>query len=364
MKNCFLLIVLSLVTISSNGQNLIANPSFEHVNYCETNIPCSPSAWYSVSDIPFGYDNDLFTSIDGKHSLAFLIASGEGIRSYWQTKLLCNLEKGREYSISFDVRPFNGDFNPAYFGITFLENILRSKNDTLIQMERNHYLTPSKVSTLKNGWFRTSLVFTASGDEGILLMGNMNLLSNAEILQTAPHRQNFIGYYIDNLSLEPTDKTVKICEESTLRRDSLFAENSRHMNIVRTPKTFSSDKPDNSLPPSKKDTIVLGTINFNFDSDVLLNSSILNYYFNSIDQNELLSIHIIGYTDSIGSNTYNLKLSERRAISVKKYLTENLKLQPQLIKITGKGVSRDQEQLELNRRVEIIISRKSENITQ
>ena len=83
-----------------------------------------------------------------------------------------------------------------------------------------------------------------------------------------------------------------------------------------------------------------------------------------MNQNKLIGIHIIGYTDSIGSDAYNLKLSERRAISVKKYLTDNLKLQPQLFKITGKGISKDQEQLELNRRVEIIISRKSQNITQ
>lgn len=154
MRNSYLFFVLLLLSISTNGQNLIANPSFESINYCEANIPCSPSAWYSVSDFPFGYENDLTESIDGKQSLAFLIASGEGIRSYWQTKLLCKLKKDVEYSISFDVRPFNGEFNPAYFAITFTDKLIRSKNDTLIQMEKNHYLIPTKVSDVKNGWFR------------------------------------------------------------------------------------------------------------------------------------------------------------------------------------------------------------------
>lgn len=358
MRNCILLYVLLLFSISTKGQNFIANPSFERVNYCETNIPCSPSAWYSVSNIPFGYENDLKESIDGKHSLAFLIASAEGIRSYWQTKLLCNLEKGREYSISYDVRSFNGDFNPPYFGITFLENLLRSKNDTLIPMERNHYLTTSKVSTLKNGWFRTDIIFTALGDEAFLLMGNFDSISNADILKTTPGGQKFIGYYIDNILLEPTDKTLNICKGLSLRRDSLFAENIRHLKIVRTLKVFSSEKPDISFADSKKDTIILGVINFDFDSDVLLNSSMLDNYFNSIDKKELTEIHIVGYTDSVGADAYNLKLSERRAVSVKNYLIEILKLHQHSIKTTGKGITRDQDQLEFNRRVEIIISKK------
>ena len=77
-----------------------------------------------------------------------------------------------------------------------------------------------------------------------------------------------------------------------------------------------------------------------------------------MSQDEILGIHIIGFTDSIGSNTYNLKLSERRAISVKNYLNENLNLPLHLITTTGKGIARDREQLEMNRRVEIIISKR------
>lgn len=85
-------------------------------------------------------------------------------------------------------------------------------------------------------------------------------------------------------------------------------------------------------------------------------------YFNSIDENEITGIHIIGYTDSIGSDRYNLNLSKRRAISVKNYLIENLKLRQHFIKTTGKGISRDQGKLEFNRRVEIIISIKRHTI--
>ena len=358
MRNCLLFFFLLPLSISANGQNLLANPSFERVNYCEVNVPCSPAAWHSVSDIPFGYEHDLSKSIDSRRSLGFLIASDEGIRSYWQTPILCKLEKGREYTVSFDINPINDEFNPAYMGISFMKNLLRSEKDTIIQLEKNHYLQTEKISTLKNGWVRTSTVFTATGEEVIFLIGNFNMLSNEKLLKTVSAYQKFIGYYIDNVSLMPTDKTIKICAESTRRKDSLFAANSRHTKNDQTTKTVVFDKIYIKASDPGKDTIVLGTINFDFDSDELKNTSILNNYFSSINQKDILGIHIIGYTDSIGSNVYNLKLSERRAISVKKHLVENLKLPQHLITTTGKGVARDQEQLELNRRVEIIISKK------
>lgn len=357
MKNYLLFYIFISISFSANGQNLLANPSFEYINYCETNIACSPAAWYSVSNVPFGYENDLEVSTDGKHSLAFLIASGEGIRSYWQTPILCNLEKGREYSVSFDINPINGEFNPDFIGIRFMEKLLRSKKDTLIKLGKNQYLQTEKIANLKNGWVRTSTIFTASGDEIIFLIGNFNSLSNEDLLKSVPSYQKFIGYYIDNVSLRPTDNNIQNCAESTKRRDSLFEENSRHIKVAKTPKIFSTNEPGISRSTSINDTLILGAINFNFDSDELLNTSDLNDYFKAIDPNEITGIHIIGYTDSIGTKSYNLELSERRAVSVKNYLVEVLKLPEHSITTIGKGISRDKEKLEKNRRVELIVSK-------
>lgn len=361
MRNYLFFFFLLLFSISTNGQNLLANPSFESVNYCEVNVPCSPAAWYSVSDYPFGYEPNLTKVSDGKRALAFLITSAEGMRSYWQTPILCKLEKGREYSISFDVNPINEAFNPAFMGITFMDKLLNSKKDTIIQLEKNLYLETEKTVNLKNGWVRTSTIFTATGNEVIFIIGNFSSISNENLLKTVPAYQKYIGYYIDNISLMPTDKTIKICAESTRLKDSLFAANSRHTKIDQTTKTVVFDKTYIKASDPGKDTIVLGTINFDFDSDELTNTSLLKNYFNSMNQNEILSIHIIGYTDSTGSNAYNLKLSERRAISVKNYLIEKSGLPHHFITINGKGIARDQEQLELNRRVEIIISKKKQD---
>ncbi len=49
---------------------------------------------------------------------------------------------------------------------------------------------------------------------------------------------------------------------------------------------------------------------------------------------------IEGHTDSKGSEKYNLKLSEKRAASVKKWLIENGNVNPYIIKTVGYGESR------------------------
>lgn len=46
---------------------------------------------------------------------------------------------------------------------------------------------------------------------------------------------------------------------------------------------------------------------------------------------------ISGHTDSVGSQKYNLKLSERRAASVKKYLTDKFGIDGQRISTKGYG---------------------------
>ena len=69
-------------------------------------------------------------------------------------------------------------------------------------------------------------------------------------------------------------------------------------------------------------------------------------------------IYVYGHTDDIGSEEYNLDLSERRAQTVREYLTEN-GIAPEIITSKGFGQSRpivsgtSAEARAENRRVEI-----------
>lgn len=66
-------------------------------------------------------------------------------------------------------------------------------------------------------------------------------------------------------------------------------------------------------------------INFNFNKYDLLPQSypILDHAIDVLNQFKNLNVVIIGYTDSIGSNEYNMKLSKKRADAVLNYLVEN-----------------------------------------
>jgi outer membrane protein OmpA-like peptidoglycan-associated protein len=71
-------------------------------------------------------------------------------------------------------------------------------------------------------------------------------------------------------------------------------------------------------------TLVLNNIFFDFDKAVLKPESFpeLNRIVTVMKEKSGMQIEIAGHTDSMGPEPYNLKLSERRAKSVVKYLTD------------------------------------------
>ncbi len=101
---------------------------------------------------------------------------------------------------------------------------------------------------------------------------------------------------------------------------------------------------------------------FDYDSDRIRRGS-----FESLNEigdalhNVALADSIImlnGHTDAVGSRAYNQNLSERRAISAKRYLTEIMQVPPERLVVAGFGEERlndpDDPANESNRRVEII----------
>ena len=74
-----------------------------------------------------------------------------------------------------------------------------------------------------------------------------------------------------------------------------------------------------------------------------------------------LKINIEGHTDSIGSSTYNKKLSQKRAESVKDFLVEREEISSSRLSARGFGEARplsdndSEEGREQNRRVEFNI---------
>ena len=113
-----------------------------------------------------------------------------------------------------------------------------------------------------------------------------------------------------------------------------------------------------------------GDILFDFDkSDIRADARpVLEKLALLIDKLPEAPVAIEGHTDSKGSDSYNQSLSERRALSVRDYLTGNFDLARRDMQTVGFGESRpvapnsapdgtdDPAGRQLNRRVEVIIA--------
>jgi outer membrane protein OmpA-like peptidoglycan-associated protein len=93
----------------------------------------------------------------------------------------------------------------------------------------------------------------------------------------------------------------------------------------------------------KKEVIVLpDAILFDFDKYTLKKDAkdILNKLAIKIAKGNYKKIKIATHTDSIGSSEYNLRLSNKRAAGILKYLTKGLGLSEKLFKSSGYGESK------------------------
>lgn len=116
------------------------------------------------------------------------------------------------------------------------------------------------------------------------------------------------------------------------------------------------------VPPPKPDTLVIPDVLFKFNSSELnakLYSS-LDSLIQKIPQQEAIQLQLLGHTDNVGMDEYNLDLSRKRAMSVAAYLKK--KGLDQFIRhvagmgeaspVTGNDTPAGRKK---NRRVEIII---------
>jgi OOP family OmpA-OmpF porin len=127
-----------------------------------------------------------------------------------------------------------------------------------------------------------------------------------------------------------------------------------------TPKGVAVDKDGCPLPIKTEQTYEI-KVEFDFDKDFVRPRyhDELKNIAGIIKQYPENKAVIEGYTDSKGSDSYNLKLSQRRADSVRKYLIDNFGVNPNQLSAKGYGETRPiatndtDEGRQRNRRVEL-----------
>jgi outer membrane protein OmpA-like peptidoglycan-associated protein len=392
-----LLVLLSWQRV--HGQNLVPNPSFEDVNICsELHQPCSPSAWFFLSRrLTTGYF-PRYPSATGERYLQMVAASRETVnRQYWETMLLCPLQSGEKYVVSLKIAsPANATQlstkcpNLRDIGLWFTSRFVFVQGDSLLQP--GNYLSFSGATTtdLKNGWFEIKKEFVPTSARSILIVGNFARAANADILDQRNWAGPSIDILVDDISVVPAKGNI--CANSRHIKDSLYAITRRHSDhipgesdsipgspgvadappvkdvesgspppgtgVTRDPlfgpePRRRADTPKAALPTT--DTIIIRAIQFDFDKYLMQNPDTLQRYRSLLTRPEIKKIKVVGFTDDVGSEAYNLDLSNKRAREIARLLAEKFDLAPALIEAEGRGISRVYPTRDLNRRVEIYI---------
>ncbi len=255
-------------------------------------------------------------------------------------------------NIGFPINTKNNEFR-LVINATADTGYFSAKHDTNFNQDIFIFPIPKKIQPEKT-LFLKAKIFSSNNKKIYADKIKMTNLDNNKTI--------FKNNNIHNFTVCLSDKkefSLNIIEKNYI----FYSEN---YNLKNISDSVTHYKINIFLKPIKeKSKITLKNLFFETDSYKINPKSFveLNELAEFLIKNPDLKIHINGHTDSIGNYDYNIKLSENRAHSVKKYLISK-KISAQRIFCKGFGytmpVANNQTPLgrKQNRRTEIIILKK------
>jgi outer membrane protein OmpA-like peptidoglycan-associated protein len=258
-------------------------------------------------------------------------------REYIEIQLAEPLVIGQAYHVEFWATHLEKSLQINNLGTYFsISEIKRTTDEMLL---REAQVNAKDIVAAPDGkWVKVSGQFMAKYEAEHLLIGNFS--DDFKTLSVAPRNDtyNYAYYYIDDVLVKKIPPYLPV----PIKPD----------NLSRQP-----------LEPGKP--ILLKNIYFEFDKDELMPRSFveLNKLLKILRENPKLNIEIIGHTDALGDDAYNLDLSRRRAQAVVDFLSKN-KISKSHLRARGEGEQKPiapndtDEGRAQNRRVEFIVLKK------
>ncbi len=333
-----ILFFLILITKSLGAQSLLVNGSFEEENICtEYQVNCAPEGWISTIDGFNNYFKDARGSYHGIHCMSIEAGRTRNKfkRTYIRSQLLCGLRKGNKYRLEFFVRSRHDILDSI--------GVLFTSYDFLFEKTPGQKIKPSIL--LKEGnkftkgdstWKKVTLDYTANGTEKFITIGNFSTRDiNGET--GIPYESRFF-VFIDYISLNPLNRSEKLCPGWTTSREKIYKQNERHEFLQRYVMYYRNNNklpdPPALIPTFQPyiDTLVVPDVLFAFDRKDLQRTSykVLDSFCTMIRGRKIDSIIVEGHTDSTGMNLYNWQLSIERAGTVANFLSGNCKLKSEI----------------------------------
>jgi OmpA-OmpF porin, OOP family len=364
-------LILSIFFLSfSHAQeepiNLIPNPGFEDINICSKyQEACFPEAWRSSTLKAFYYKNDEQIPVnkrqakEGQRYVAICMFNEKRKfdRGFLQTPLLCELEAGKTYELSFYYK--TTDKMVSQFGVVFKDTLMIKDDNNHLEGILPSVLLQNKNFIKPNKWILIKETYKAKGGESVLMIGNFTRDKNTKVIQISKkskksydNMKSSTYYLFDDFKLVALDSEIKCDIEKN--RKLIYDDDVRHTipvpkeelltEVISEPKPKPKPKPEFLVIEEDSilisETFELPNILFNTDSDRLLSVAYpaLKKLGNYLIFNRQYNIIITGHTDDQGSKIFNQNLSLRRAKAVHDYLLRE-GVSKNRIQYEGKGES-------------------------
>jgi OOP family OmpA-OmpF porin len=321
--------LLQPASYSTKAQyNYVSNPEFE----------VHPTALFSIMSFTNHMDKwgvasespDLYiapeTALSGSTYVGFRVFSMKKDVEYLQNELKEPLKRDSIYCFSAYVKLSPGSKYAANaFGFLLSENPVTINTDQLLTLKASKNLT-TQVLNYKTRWMKVQCTYRAKGGERYLVIGSFQNHKELQLVEV-PGEVVESYYYMDDVSLVPIAKEEDCaCNFSDARKEL-------EPSAIDTPAAIN---PLDTLKVGQK--LVLDNIHFENDDDELLIESYTTLYEVMIymKSHPKVQVEISGHTSSLGGLNHNMRLSQKRADAVRKFLSIN-GIDESRIKTAGHG---------------------------
>lgn len=360
--------VLSVLLVSSTvvfSQNLVPNPGFEKYAVCPGNYTRGVKEfrvndWYPASagtpdhfhicsigeaDVPHNWAgvSDAYEG-NGYSGIYTWMSIDKDYREYLQCKLTEPLRKDSTYIVSFRFKLSSySKYAADRMGILLTEKAEKMHHDRAWRITPTLQLILDSALTPATGyWESANFEYKARGGEHYITLGNFadNASTNHYRIRHRIIQQEMLAhsayYYIDEVIV--SSKYRHLPDSIRIQDTPAFATEA-----VQLDKRY-----------------ILNDIRFAFNSYKLVSSSFeqLDKVVMYLEMNPYHKVQLLGHTDDVGSEQYNLTLSRNRANAVAAYLISR-GIPASRVETYGYGkeqplVAGDTEEIRsINRRVEV-----------
>ena len=359
IKRSLVLCVCLLFYAELPAQNLLDNNGFEEINVCtEYHATCAPESWFYMRPATNPMVNARLVPkpVLGDNVLLLpMYDLGGKTKPLVYTMLLCPLQKGKDYKLSFYLHTAGRKF--YNIDIAFLKKEPVTKDFDPYAVIPDLKIDERDIVADVKGWSAVEYLFTATEDTKFMLIGNINSFAAMNYRPAdGMNKAGMVYYFIDEIVLRPLVAQPP-CKELKDNKAKLWKQDLRHTEYV-----VLYDEPVAEPPKLVSDTLVLPSVLFKTGSAVIETkfAGALDSFITNLSQKNIQSMQITGHTDNQGIREQNFTLSQRRADAVKQYIIHKL---PALqIATSGKADTApvsDNTSVKgraANRRVEVVVS--------